>query len=302
MVWTTSLELFKAFIAALLAGCAIIYGLTRLLVRDIKGIRDGIIAMSRNHYKTRLKTARRDELGELADNIEVMRRRIVENERNRQSVIQGVSHDLKTPIGVIESYAIAVKDGMCDPMEAADITLRQTKRLSDKVTKLIHLTRLGYLNIAQVKAESVRMDELVEELVAERAYQTEARIVRELEPVCFAGDDESWRIAVDNLLDNAVRYAVSLISVTLTEGRLTVFNDGKPLSEPDPAVLFNAYEKSRDGKFGLGLSIVRQTAELFGYRVSAENARGGVLFAIYRPTPEGASPVETDLSPNAVRG
>ncbi|NLG37300.1 MAG: HAMP domain-containing histidine kinase [Clostridiales bacterium] len=280
MVRAASVRLFWACLAALALGACILYLWARLLARDIRGIRDSVAAMGVDHYRTRLRTARSDELGDLTRSIEVMRERIIEHERSRQTVIQGVSHDLKTPIGVISSYAIAIKDGMCDPIEAADVTLRQTRRLTDKVTKLLHLTRLGYLNIERIKAESVPMNRLISELIPGYSLQTQAAIESETQEVHFRGDEESWRIVLENIMDNAVRYAASRIVITLSQGALTIWNDGKPIPEQEIPNLFRAYEKSREGKFGLGLSIVRQTAELFGYTASAENADGGVRFTI----------------------
>ena len=53
-------------------------------------------------------------------------------------------------------------------------------------------------------------------------------------------------------------------------------------SNPDDIMpyIFDAFEKSRDGKFGIGLSIVKRTCTLFGYDVAAQNTDNGVCFII----------------------
>ncbi len=98
----------------------------------------------------------------------------------------------------------------------------------------------------------------------------------------FHGEEDPWRIVVENLVDNALRYAKTYIQITLHEGELCVINDGKPISEDRLEKLFKPYEKGTDGKFGLGLSIVYRVATTYGYKVDAENLKDGVCFRIWR--------------------
>ena len=79
---------------------------------------------------------------------------------------------------------------------------------------------------------------------------------------------------------NIIRYAKSKIIVELDKDKLMIFNDGRHIDENQITNIFNAYEKTKDGNFGLGLSIVKKTAEMFGYHVFAENIDGGVKFCI----------------------
>ena len=96
------------------------------------------------------------------------------------------------------------------------------------------------------------------------------------------GDAESWRIAIENILDNALRYAKTRIVLTLEKNRLSIYNDGKQIDKAYLRRIFRPYEKSRDGQFGLGLAIVHKTVELYGYRIRVENVPDGVRFTIYR--------------------
>ena len=88
---------------------------------------------------------------------------------------------------------------------------------------------------------------------------------------------------VENLVDNAVRYAKTYIKVTLKDGEMCVINDGNKMDEDRLSKLFKPYEKGTDGKFGLGLSIVQKVTSTYGYRVSAENLANGVCFLIEDP-------------------
>lgn len=273
--------LISAFIAFTL-GFLLFYLWERHLLSSISTIRDDLVRMGRDHYKTRIVSDRRDELGDLIENIEEMRRQIILREQSRQELLQGVSHDLKTPVGIIQSYAEALEDGMCDPGTAARVTLKQANRLADKVNKLLDLTRLGYIDTGHLRIERVPMDELILELVTGYEYRTDIRFELNLKAVTFDGDAESWRIAIENILDNALRYAKTRIVLTLDTNTLSIYNDGKQIDEAYLKSIFRPYEKSKDGQFGLGLAIVHKTVELYGYGIRGENVPEGVRFTIYR--------------------
>ena len=98
---------------------------------------------------------------------------------------------------------------------------------------------------------------------------------------CFWETGDSWYIAIQNILDNAMRYAKSTINIYLDQSTLKIFNDGEKIDENILPNIFNAYEKGKGGNFGIGLSIVKRTVELFGYDVKAKNSDEGVTFIIF---------------------
>ncbi|MDD4189444.1 MAG: HAMP domain-containing sensor histidine kinase [Eubacteriales bacterium] len=282
MVRETASQILLASLIAFVLGYLVILLWATRLVRDTKRISGTLDMIGDNHYLTKITSKRRDEIGDLASSIEAMRAKIIGNEKQKQEIIQGVSHDLKTPIAVIQSYAEALNDGVCAPKDVASITTRECERLNDKVTKLLQMTRLNYIEIGVRTPGSTKMHKLVSEIVSDYSYQTQALIETDLTETAFDGDEESWRIVLGNLLDNAVRYAKAKIRLTLKESGLAVYNDGSHINKDQLSSIFDAYEKGVDGKFGLGLSIVKRTAELFGYKVAAENLDDGVEFRIYR--------------------
>lgn len=253
---------------------------------DTRKISNALKKIGKNHYKTKISTKRKDEIGELVQNIEKMRETIIDNEKSRQEVIQGVSHDLKTPIALISSYAEAYNDGMCDASEMADVVDKEAKRLNAKITKLLNLTRLGYIDTSIKTYDSTDMRKLVEELIKLYSYQDEIKFIIEANDSMFDGDYESWYIAVQNILDNAMRYAKSKIEIKLKGKSLSIYNDGNNIQDDVLENIFNAYAKGRDGKSGIGLSIVKRTVDIFGYNIKAENDDNGVTFIIYKSLKE----------------
>ncbi len=276
---TTGNILLISFMA-FLTGYFIILLWTGRLVRDAGKISSFLSRAALNRFSEGLRLERNDELGDIASGIEDMRMRINENEQQKQDLIQGVSHDLRTPLSIIRSHAEALKDQMCSAEEAYAAIDRECVRLNEKITKLLHFTRLGYIESNPGPEDSVRMDLLIEDILPSFRFKTGASFEKQLEETVFKGDRDSWDAVVSNLLDNATRYARSVIRIRLSEGNLFVYNDGSHIADDKVDDIFNAYEKSADGRFGLGLAIVKRTVDIFGYKVRAQNVDEGVEFAI----------------------
>jgi len=83
----------------------------------------------------------------------------------------------------------------------------------------------------------------------------------DLEDIYFEGDREKLKIALENILDNQIRYAEKVISISLKEKEgssfaLRIWNDGPEITEFDMVDLFSKFRKGYEGNFGLGLAIV----------------------------------------------
>ncbi|MGI6607458.1 MAG: HAMP domain-containing sensor histidine kinase [Erysipelotrichaceae bacterium] len=244
--------------------------------------------------KAVLNIERKDELGDLANALVGMHNEIKRQEETKEEMIQNISHDLKTPIATIKSYAESIKDGIYpyDTLEkSVDVILDNANRLESKVYSLLFLNRLDYM-MEQEKAteKTTDMYQLIEDvLVSFKMIKPELKIDRDLSPAIFKGDKESWRVVVSNLLDNALRYAESNITVVLEPYYLSIANDGPPMSAERVKALFKPFEKGDKGKFGLGLSICYKVCNAYDYSISAENMEKGVIFRIEaknKPKPE----------------
>ena len=234
-----------------------------------------------------LNVRRHDEIGQVATALVEMENELERQNREKEEMIQNISHDLKTPIATIKSYSEAIKDGIY-PYEtlekSVDVIIEHADRLEKKVKSLILLNKMGYLQDNCPEGEQLDMNSVISKaLLSLKVVRPEITFIRETAPgVCFHGDEEPWRITVENLVDNALRYAKTTITVTLKEGELCVINDGKPIEEDRLDKLFHAYEKGTDGQFGLGLSIVYRVCQTYGYHVEASNLPDGVCFRVWK--------------------
>ena len=238
-----------------------------------------------------LHVNRRDEIGELADALVSMREELRKQEKTKEEMIHNISHDLKTPIATIKSYGESIKDGIYpyDTLEkSVDVIIENADRLEAKVHSLLFMNRVEYLISQDCEGISSNMQEIVETVVQNTKFiKPEITIQTDLEEVWFDGLAEPWRVAVENILENALRYAKTTIDIHLSEEEgLTIANDGPCMDEDRIKVLFKPYEKGQGGKFGLGLSIVSKVVNANHYEVCGENTADGVIFRINKPKTE----------------
>ncbi len=236
--------------------------------------------------KASLNVHRYDEIGEMAEALVSMNEELSEQQHIRDEMIQNISHDLKTPIATIKSYSESIKDGIYpyDTLEkSVDVIIENADRLEKKVYSLITYNKMGYLVDNDPNILNLEMTPVIQKaILAASVIRSDVKIITELdEDVYFHGEEEPWRVVIENLLDNALRYASSRIVITLQDGLLEVYNDGENLEADRLDKLFKPYEKGTKGKFGLGLSIVKKVVETYGYNVTGENLADGVVFRIY---------------------
>jgi two-component system sensor histidine kinase CssS len=103
-----------------------------------------------------------------------MRKQISESEKIKREMLQNISHDFKTPIAVIKSYAEAQQDGMADE-DSNKIIINQAEILKNKVNRLLQYNYLEYLS-KDKEFEDVNMKEVIEEVIQGYKFQTDLDI------------------------------------------------------------------------------------------------------------------------------
>lgn len=257
------------------------------LIKPLNQIRNYINRLKKGENVS-LVINRHDEIGEVAEALKEMNRELDEQKHIREEMIQNISHDLKTPIATIKSYSESIKDGIYpyDTLEkSVDVIIEHADRLEKKVYSLIRYNKYGYLQ-DNVQGDNLLMSDLISKAILScRVLRNDIEIITDVMPdVYFHGEEEPWRVLVENLLDNALRYAKSYVRITVEENILSVYNDGELMDKNSIDKLFKPYEKGNKGNFGLGLSIVKRVAETYGYSVVGENMDNGVIFKVYRQT------------------
>lgn len=251
------------------------------LLKRLKALQNHITNMSKEKYEVEYLDDGDDEIRELSESIEIMRLEIKDSETTKREMLQNVSHDFKTPIAVIKNYAEAIVDGVVDTSDA-NIIIKQADILRTKVNQLLQYNRLEYLN-KDKPLEEVDLADVCNEVVNNHKVNTKIEFKLELEPCLFEGYRENFVTVVENIVENALRYAKTVIYIQTKENKVTIYNDGEPIEEKFLNSKFKPYEKGSKGEFGLGMSIVQKTLDFFGLSLSIYNEeRGGVSFIIYK--------------------
>lgn len=255
------------------------------IIHPLNLIRDYINKIRRNE-DAELSIDRQDEIGELGRVLVEMNDELKRQEKLKEEMIQNISHDLKTPIATIKSYGESIKDGVY-PYEtlekSVDVIIEHADRLEKKVFNLLMLNRMDYMSYEEIDmSEEFELASVIEHvIVSSNQLRPDISIVLNGDRSRFTGSVEPWRVVVENLLDNALRYAKTEVIIETDNDFLSVYNDGSHIYEDRTNEIFKAYEKGEGGQFGLGLSIVNRVVTNYGYEVSVVNVgTEGVRFEI----------------------
>ena len=175
------------------------------LIKPLKAIRNYIEDI-RNDKEGELKIDRSDEIGIVSNELVVMKEEIDHQSKTKEEMIHNISHDLKTPIALIKSYSQSVKDDIYpygDKDSSMDVIIENADRLDSKVKSLLYLNRLDFLGNKNIDNE-VDMKALIEHITIQlQGMHPEIEIETDLAFVSFKGDEECWRICVENKIGRA---------------------------------------------------------------------------------------------------
>ncbi len=266
------------FVSIIILGNGIILLWSSVTVEKIKRLETAVSSLSSDQYKKPIAIEGSDELSELGQAIEKMRLEILENEKVKHEIMQNISHDIKTPISVIQSYAEAIIDGVSDPSEAV-VILEQTKVLSRQAKQLIEWNKLEFIKNAK-EYTLIDLQEIIVNVVNNHKYHNDIDFILDLDDSKYLGISENYYSVFSNLIDNGLRYAKSVIKITLKDKKLTFYNDGEHIDEAFIDHIFKPYEKGYKGQFGLGMMIVQKTLNNFKLKLTIKNEPKGVAFII----------------------
>ena len=239
--------------------------LSRYLSSPLVSLQQRVDRLANKEWSDPIAVDRKDEIGKLGNSIEELRTELIRQDEAEQSFLQYISHELKTPVMVIRSYTQAINDGIFpggDLKNSIEIIDNEAERLEKRIRNLLYLTKLDYL-------ENHRKD---------------LDWIIELDEVNINGDLEQWKIVLENLIDNQIRYAKSSIQISLKKSRkktyLKIYNDGDHIDQALLDNMFKEYNKGYKGEFGLGLAIVKRILDIYNSTIYAKNEEIGVSFNI----------------------
>lgn len=220
-----------------------------------------------------------------------------DNEKRRREFLSNVSHELKTPIALIQGYAEGLSDGIfTDPEDQkyyADVISDEAKKMNTIVKELLDLNQLegGQYNLDLERFDIV---ELIKGTIGENKLLIEENGITVKfpydQPYYVVGDDFFIERVFVNYLTNAIHYCEGekIIDIRLEEikdgVKISVMNTGNNIPEDSIGHVFEKFykvDKARTrayGGSGIGLSIVKAVMELHGRDYGVYNVDGGVVF------------------------
>ena len=220
-----------------------------------------------------------------------------EIDQMRREFLANVSHELKTPIALIQGYAEGLKEGVSDDPESrefyCDVIMDEASKMNLMVKNLLTLNQLEFGN-DEVIFERFDVSKLIQGVIQSceiLIQQADAKIdfIGE-SPVYVWADEFKTEQVIRNYLTNAIyhvdnerRIEVRVLSKDDIV-RVTVFNSGHPIPQEDLAKLWDKFYKvdkahTREyGGNGIGLSIVKAIMESFHQKYGVRNFDNGVEF------------------------
>ncbi len=275
--------------------------------------------VARMDFSKKCVTKSINELGQLADNINSMSDSLAKamgdlQEKNRQleidiehehkmeksrkEFVSNVSHELKTPIAIIQGYAEGLKLGISDNPEDneeyIDVIIEEAKRMN---TLVLDLLELSYYESGTYKLEmeDFCVNDMVKEYItAQKMMINDKKINLEIDlPPDIHGfaDEQKMGMVLNNYFSNAVSHCEGeerkiIISAREVDSvyRISVFNSGKNIPEETLEEMWSNFfrgDKSHhrdEGRFGIGLSIVAAIQNMHSMQFGCNNKENGVEF------------------------
>ena len=310
--------LFRSGIPIIIIGAIVIWIITRQIVRPVQELTEISKKMAALDFDARYVSGGKDEIGELGNNFNVMSEQLeqaiselksanVELQKDidkktqidemRREFLSNVTHELKTPIALIQGYAEGLKDNINDDEESrefyCDVIIDEAAKMNEMVKKLLNLNQLEF------GEDQVNMERFDLNAVIKGVLQSSDILIRQKEakvlftggdPLYVWGDEFKVEEVITNYLTNALNHLDYDHTIEISckkEGNVvktTVFNTGDPIPEEDLDkvwVKFFKVDKARTREYGgsgIGLSIVKAIMDSFQQQCGCQNYDNGVAF------------------------
>ena len=315
-----SFLIWLGFVFLLIIGIDFLMG--RFITKPIDKLNASAKRMAGLDFSALCDLVSTDEFGELSASLNTMAENLqqalarledantrlerdVEKERlllaERKELVDSLSHEMKTPLGIIRAYAEGLQDEADEAKKQkyAQVIVSEVERMNDLIVTLLDLSALesGAASLNISRFDFVELAETVAGRLLIDAPDTDFELQYELpeQKIFVRTDRRRMEQVLDNLIVNA-RKNVSpggtlRMEVTAENGTLhfSVFNQGRPIPENDLLEIWTKFYRDSGAEYsgsGLGLSIVAQILSMQNLPYGAENQEDGVRFCFSIPVTE----------------
>lgn len=307
-----SLMIWLIFVAVLI--CMIDLWMARFIPKPVSELNEAAGRMADLDFSHPCRVTGHDEFGELSQSLNVMAGKLqeafeelehvnrkleqdVEQKKcllaERKELVDNLSHEMKTPLGVIRAYAEGLQDET-DEVKRQDyyqVIIAETERMGSLITSLLDLSALenGAAELAPERFDFVEFLETVAGRLLMDIPDADFELQYELPklPVYVHTDKGRMEQVLNNLIVNAKRNVrpggVLKLSLTERDGVLdfSIYNQGHPIPQENLSKIWTKFYRDKDTKYsgsGLGLAIVAQVLSMQHLAYGAANSPDGVEF------------------------
>ncbi len=218
----------------------------------------------------------------------------------RKQFISDVSHELKTPIALIQGYAEGLIENVNSDEESrkfyAEVILDETNKMDKLVKQLLELMKLEY-GKREFDNEKFNINELINEVLRKCSVMINEKNIKvyfeNKEPIYVYADEFYMDQIITNYLTNAIKHAEEVEKETKIEIkvekvsnkiRVSVFNTGENIPEEDLQRIWGRFYKldssrnRQDGGSGIGLALVKAIMNNYQNEYGVKNKKNGVEF------------------------
>ena len=218
----------------------------------------------------------------------------------RKQFISDVSHELKTPISLIQGYAEGLIENVTTDEESkkfyAEVILDEAEKMDKLVKRLLELMKLEY-GEGQFNDKEFNIMELIQEVIRKQKVVLEEKNIQvnieDRDPTYVVADDFYIEQVINNYVTNAIKNVEEVngrkeITISIKgekeKIRISVANTGKQIKQEDMTRIWNRFYKidesrnREDGGTGIGLSIVKAIMNHYGNDYGVKNLEDGVEF------------------------
>ncbi|MBY0758106.1 MULTISPECIES: sensor histidine kinase [Sellimonas] len=310
------------FIISMFIGVVLILALTAMLMilwiygsllRPIEKMEIAVKSITEGELDFELHPEKDDEIGQLCQDIETMRRRLKENaeeklknDKENKELISNISHDLKTPITAIKGYVEGIMDGVADTPEKMERYIKTIYNKANEMNTLINeltlytkidTNRIPY-NFSPLSVNDY-FNDCADNLASELESQgVEFGYFNYVEgDVKIIGDAEQLMRVVNNIISNSLKYMDKVrprINLRVKDVgdfiQVELEDNGKGIDARDLPYIFDRFYRtdasrnSSKGGSGIGLSIVKKIIEEHGGKIWATSkpGTGTVMYFVIR--------------------
>ena len=271
---------------------------SKIITKPIKLIEQCTKEITNGNFNHYLKINSKDELGSLSHNINLMNNTIKANindlneniikikklEGIRKEFIANFTHEIKTPLAIINGYSELIED--CDDSlkkeQYLSIINEQTAKINQLVLAMLELSKLESNHI-KLNLEEFNLSELVTSIIDNLSYLLKIKNIK----IDFYSDDsiikaDKFKIemVVKNYLTNAIKHTNNYksIKVIIRDNAFYVENIGNHINEDKLENIWLSFIKDDQDGTGLGLAICKAILDLHQFKYGVENIENGVRF------------------------